>query len=460
MQEIHKELNDLAIQEFRTIQSKETGFVHSFYGKSEAPHQAVSVLDNFLFALALCRLKTIEGVQEGKTLIEKLLAYQSSEGFFPGYIHEFPFIYDRHHGASLLPVLFLIHRYFHRVLGADISKKLLSAIERLLSATLPELPLMSLPNRFRVGGALVGYGALVQSEEWVKQGNALLDLDSLWDSPSKYIPKHLGEAFSGALIAGGEKASDLFVWMKSLWHQELSCYSGPFTRVKFNKGEPEITLYDLYMIAEGNKIPSRFKKHDLGFLKAALLFPNELAASTESFPARDMIIGKNYSCSFLPEGEKALGRYPFVFQWGTEESLASLIFHAPLTEKVKFNGHDKIEIDMGPCPELETREPGRELYFYLTPKEDLKIRINGQTATTFRVGDLLTIENAHMKIELKFEAKTGVFQGHISKACLPSEKDNFGKNRFEGYQWQLLWRTISRDDNCPLIIHFSYASKS
>ena len=447
MQEIHKELNDLAIREFRGIQSKETGFVHSFYGKSEAPHQAISVLDNFLFALGLCRLKTIEGVQEGKVLIEKLLAYQSVEGFFPVYLHEFPFIYDRHHGASLLPVLFSIYRYFHRVLGAEISKKLLIAIEKLLSATLPELPLMSLPNRFRVGGALVGYGELTHSEEWVAKGNALLDFDELKNSPSKFNPKHLGEAFSGALIAGGKIVSDMHGWMKSLWHPELCCYAGPFNRIYFNKGEPAITLFDLYM---ASKIPSQ-----AGLLKAPLVFPIEVQ-STEIFEQPNMFIGKNYSCSWLLEGENKLGRYPFAFQWDN----ASLIFHAPLTEKVKFNGQDKIEIDMGPCPELETKEPGRELYFYLTPKADQKILINGQTATTFRVGDLLTIEDAHMKIELRFESKSGVFQGHISKACLPSEKDNFGQNRFEGYQWQILWRTISRDDHCPLTIHFSYAAKS
>lgn len=460
MQEIHKELNDLAIQEFRSIQSKETGFAHSFYGKSEAPHQAVSVLDNLLFALALCRLKTIEGVQEGKALLEKLLAYQSPDGFFPVYLHEFPFTYDRHHGASLLPVLFLIHRYFHRVLGTEITKKLLNSIEKLLSASLSEVPLMSLPNRFRMGGALVGYGEIIDSEEWVKQGNALLDFQELWNSPSKFIPKHLGEAFSGALTAGaltagGKTASDLHAWMKTLWHPELSCYVGPFTSVNFNKGEQEITLFDLYMLTE---VPSRFKNPDLGLLKAAMMFPIGLAPSDESFAKSDMITGANYSVSWL--NEKNPGGYPFAFQWGTGESLQSLILHAPLAEQVKFDGRNKIDIDMGPCPELETREPGRELYWYLTPKEDLKILINGQTATTFRAGDLLTIEDAHMRIELKFEARQGVFQGHISKSCLPSEKGNFGKNRFEGYQWQLLWRTISRDDNCPLTIHFSYAAKA
>ncbi len=443
MQEIHKELNDLAIQEFRVIQSKETGFVHSFYGKTEAPHQAVSVLDNFLFALALCRLKTIEGVQEGKALIEKLLAYQSADGFFPVYLHEFPFIYDRHSGASLLPVLFLTHRYFHRVLGSEISKKLLSSIEKLLSASLPELPLMSLPNRFRVGGTLVGYGELTHSDEWIKKGNELLDFQELQNSPSKYNPKHLGEAFSGAVIAGGKVASDLFSWMKSLWHPELCCYAGPFSKIHFNKGEQEVTLFDLYMI--NCKIPARFKQS----LNAPLVFPTELAV--ENFAQSHLFMGENYSCSWLPEP----GGYPFAFQWG----ISSLILHTPLTEKVKFNGQDKIEIDMGPCPELETREPGRELFFYLTPKDDLKILINGQTATTFRLGDLLTIEDSTMKIELKFEAKEGVFQGHISKACAPSEKENFGKNRFEGYQWQLLWRTISRPDDCKLTIHFSYAPK-
>lgn len=437
MQEIHRELNDLSLTTCRAIQSAETGFIHSFYGKIEPPHQAISVEDNLLFALSLCRLKTVEAVQEGKALLEKLLAYQNQEGQFPSYLHEFPHCFDRHRGAALLPPLVAIHRHFHHVLGLPLK----GAIEKLLNALIPETPQMSLPNRFRVGGALASLGK--------KEGLELLDMKALLAHPSRFIPKHLGEAMSGAIMAEGNAASTLMEWMKGLWHQELLTYGGPFMRLNFSKGEKEITLYDLYMLAEGNFIPSRFNEPNLSLLKGALLFPHELKQTEVNIP--NFIHKEPTFCFSWLESK---GQYPFAFQWKN----AYLIFSAPFADSVSCDGKGLLEIKMGKAPVMDSKDSGRELFWYLSP--NVKILVNGLAATTFRVNDLITIEDQNMKIELVFEAKEGQFLGHLSKASAPTELECFGKNRFEAYSWQLLWRTISRSDSARVSIRFSYASKS
>lgn len=412
----------------RAIQSEETGFIHSYYGRVDPPHQAVSLEDNLLFVLALCRLKTVEAIQEAKILLEKLLAYQSPAGLFPSYLHEFPFCPDPYRGASLLPPLFSIYHYFHHVLGASLTKSLREAIEKLLNALIPEFPHLSLTDRFRIGGALLGMGH--------EEGKRWLDIKAFLNSPSRFIPKHLGEAYSGAVMApGGEVASQLMGWMKTLWHPQLCTYSGPFLRIDFFQGEKEVTLYDLYM---GKESP---------LLKGALVFPHELKVASVEVPSYSH--QEDQLCfSWLP----MKGQYPFAFQWKG----GHLVLYAQ-EANVSCDGKGILDITMGKAPLMDSKDSGREILWYLS--QHLKMSVNGQAATTFRLNDDVCLEDENIAIHLVFEAEEGRFQGHFSKAQAPTEKICFGKHRFHAYHSQILWRTILRPDFAPLRIRFSYASK-
>lgn len=408
---------------FRQLQSKETGYIHTFYGKTEAPHQAVCVLDNLLFALALCRQKTVDGVTEGKELVEKLLAYQSKEGFFPAYLHEFPNTYDRHIGADLLPPLFLIYQHFHHVLGLP---NLKNSIEELLSASLQESDKMAIQNQFKVGGVLCAFGKMHDRKDWIAAGKKLLDIGKLLSHPSRFIPKHLGEAMLGAYLGDQETADCLMGWMKSLWHPALKCYAGPFARNYFRKGKPEITLYELFMGLEAADI------------KGVLLFPHEFKPVLQN--PIECHLEEKLAYSWLDHES-----YPFVFQWQN----AHLIVYAPFA-KAKFNGKNTLTI------QLQESSDENELFIYITPKEGMNILINGEKATTFSAGDTVSIQDQDVKINLAFETVEGRFLGHLSKGCLPTEKENFGKNRFNAYEWQLLWRTLSRPEKTEIKLHFSY----
>lgn len=442
------QFNDLAIASGRAQQSKETGLLHHYYGKTEAPHQAIPIFENMLFALALCRTKTVEGVQEGKGLLDKLLAYQQPDGLFPIYLHEFPACFDRYIGAELLPPLYWLYHCFHTVLG-ETAERLQKAIAKLLVASLKEIGRMPLHQRLKVAGAAVSCGKQWGNEEWISLGQSIL---ATWDEllvSSKFMPVHLAEGLTGLLL-GHTSAEKLIHWMRQMWHPQLQCYVGPFKEMHFNEGQQELTLFDLYMGAITGQLTPRAKILCPLLLQGALIFPG-----LENSSAHDEPIGKYWNAACLPEA-----KYPFVFQWGKAEDVRSFILD-PVKSRIHIVQDENsfiVEADLGTLPPIESREETRELSWYLSP--GLRVLVNGQPATTFRAQDLLTIEDEEMRIELSFLPKEGIFQGHLVKGCHPTELRNFGQNRYAAYQWQLFFRTISRPEQCKIPMHFRYAPKN
>ncbi len=78
-------------------QSPRTKFIHL--------DDTVPIFENFCFAMALLRSQTVEGVMEGKELIERLIGFQTPDGNFPIHLHEFPKCYDSWMGLKVAPVL-------------------------------------------------------------------------------------------------------------------------------------------------------------------------------------------------------------------------------------------------------------------------------------------------------------------------------------------------------------------
>ena len=70
--------------------SSQTGFIHYWRDDPYLSRQdTIPSVENFIHAYALFRTKTVEHIQEGKALLEKLLAFEV-DGNFPIYLHEFP----------------------------------------------------------------------------------------------------------------------------------------------------------------------------------------------------------------------------------------------------------------------------------------------------------------------------------------------------------------------------------
>jgi hypothetical protein len=353
--------------------------------------------------------------------------------------------------------LYWIYHFFHPVLGKDLSFSLQNAIRDLLNISLKYAQEMPIHYRLRIAGAAIACGKQWNQTEWVESGQALLSLEALWIAPSRFIPAHLGDCLTGLLLGGGVDLPSVLKWMRSLWHSHLKCYGGPFEQVNFIKGQQEITLYDFYMSAEDKILSPRIRMMQPALLHAALVFP-VLDRMEAPFPPliSQYRMGPNYCFSWIEKSCTQRKNYPFVFQWGSHEEFSLFVLLAPLATGVSFDGKETFNIHLGNCPDPEAKEEAKEIVCYFTEKPGLKMFINGVSATTFRQGDLVTIEDDKMKFELKFHVENGIFQGHLSKGSVPTEKANFGKNRFEVYQWQLFWRTISRVSPCLVTLSFRY----
>lgn len=133
---------DLAVTAGKKRQSPRTGFVH-LYPQDESS-DTIPIYENFCFAFALIRQKTAESVQEGKAIVEKLLAFQV-DGNLPLYLHEYPKCNDHQVGLRVAPILIYLLRGFAPVLG-----ELKGKIERSLQAILAKRPeKLFWENRYR-----------------------------------------------------------------------------------------------------------------------------------------------------------------------------------------------------------------------------------------------------------------------------------------------------------------------
>ncbi len=121
---------DLAILAGRKRQSPRTGLVH-YYPGLEGPCDTIPIFENFCFAFALFRLKTAEAIHEGKEIIERLLAFQTEDGNFPVYLHDYPKAWDFRLGKKIAPIFTHILRDFGTVLNQAFKDKLLFAQNRI-----------------------------------------------------------------------------------------------------------------------------------------------------------------------------------------------------------------------------------------------------------------------------------------------------------------------------------------
>jgi len=115
-----RELISLAIAAGRNYQSAQTKWIHLCY-ENESARDTIPFYENFCFCLALFRSLEKEHFQEGKERLEKLLAFQLEEGYFPTYFHTYP---KKEHSNRSAFALHLIAKHYGAVLGPSIRSKL------------------------------------------------------------------------------------------------------------------------------------------------------------------------------------------------------------------------------------------------------------------------------------------------------------------------------------------------
>lgn len=469
-----KGLIDKAIASGRHFQSAQTGYIHYCpHQKEDNPRHTIPLYENFLFALALLRSKSIENVNEAKTLISNLLHFQSTTGNFPIYLHEYPQCKDALRGIDILAPLYWITKHFGHVLGADLRKQLDESLNKIIqySAALhQEYPLpYSMACRF--AGGLVAVGKMQKNEQWISLGESLFReytaTNDAWCSTEYLADLIIALQMADIDFFSNEQWKSLREFVVNTWNPNVCAYTGPGVKELQYKREPKANIYDLLMGIFFGTFSHRCDPLDIYQLQGALIQPLEPVLVTPAERYEGNYKGQKWIClnnerrslilleKKLPQVSLENSYSPLKILWGTSTFAHTFVCQgckcSNIEYEVKENGCDLIfTLDK----ELETqeKEKQREINFYFDFHPDYKIHVDGCTATTFEMGQSVSLELAGNKIALKFELLEGEghFLGHISHGNRPSQSMHGDDLRFEAYDWNIFLRTIRRANKVKL----------
>lgn len=349
---------ELALKAGRRRQSEVTRFVHHCSEHPEKSSETIPTYENFCFALALFRSRIAENVLEAKALLEKLLAFQVNAEF-PVYLHEYPLCRYAGLKSKLYPVIFFILRDFHSVLGEKLREELQAIQSNLQEISSPESP-----------------------DDW-----------------AEYLIQ--------AQITGQDKTC-------ALKHWDSGCLSFIGSQ-RQERGEPALTLYDLFLCEWQGKYSARALQDHPVHLRASLIYPAEFTPT--SIPAQSL-------------------QRQF---WGSGSPTHSLLIN---TQGVLTEEKDGFRVVL---QEKEAQEEMEIACFYnLHP--DTTVTINHQKATSFQLGDKIQIISKGRQIELSFSiiSGEGQFWGHLYRANRPGQLSCKGDDKHEAFDGVIGLRTIKR----------------
>lgn len=389
MENQNKRLVDLAVSAGRKRQSPRTGFIH-FFPAEETISDTIALFENFCFVVALFRQKSVESILEGKELLEKLLAFQTPEGNFPIYLHEFPKCYDPWMALRVAPVLVQIERRFGTVIGSDLKEKITASLARLLKFAESRARPAVWEHRFlKLQGKDADFTPSSHDDWFLWLISEQLDLSPAF----REIPYH----------------PDLQAFIGGAEIQE--------------KGEPRPVPIE-WVLAESEGFSERLLRDHPAMLHSALLFPIE---SPSVLPRT--------SCLLIQDGVRLLWREKKLHSFSVPQG----IFKEP--GKVFFELKGPVFVEKGDLIEAAA-------FCDISPETELTIE--GKKGTVFQLGDPIEIRTPLLTIELKFELLegSGDFCGQISRKNRPAQIACKGALLYEAFDWQIALRTLRRSPDC------------
>jgi hypothetical protein len=220
------------------------------------------------------------------------------------------------------------------------------------------------------------------------------------------------------LVQGGDPTAAL-----PYWNPVSLTYTGPQQQ---EKGEPAVTLFDLFMGEWGGKFSARALADHPIHLQASLIFP----------------CSEVFSCT-PPKGQLAC------HYWGDGNPTHSLVFHT----KGSYKEEEKSIVVTLADQEVEEEI---EIEFFLDLHPDTQVFVKGQKATTFQLGDPITLISKHHQIELTFRLQEGEgkFWGHILRGNRPGQL-----LRGEAYDQIIALRTVQRKGAATVVIEVAQESR-
>lgn len=466
--EIWRQLNEMAAACGKSMQSPQTGFVHYYPQAAEGEaHHPIPVYENFLFALALLRTKTAEGIAEAKGLIAKLLPFQTKEGNFPINLHEYPVCHDAYFAIQLLPCFYRILSAFQSVLGAELAKELHEAAAKSLCYALKTSEQFALPDTY-----LIKLGAAAAAFKDPAGEKLLQQAPKTADSLYWYQPAAIADTLSSLQLIYPSIAnspwSGFWEHVVKTWHQPTCTYIGPSLKEFQKNTEPQPSLYDLLLGSYAGAFSRRVKVRQPYHLQAVLAYPAQdefpLPALPFSyagvFQENRWIVVQHpqYAYSAMEKKERGnraaeQGFHPLRMIWGSAEATHTFVMQGGNWQAFSFepapDGIDCV-LDLDTPYTEEDREKQREVIFFTNLSAETSLSVDGQAATTFLPSQTIEIIQKGFGLKLNFlpQSSSAKFQGHLMRGNRPAQTAAKGPQRFAAFDWQIFLRTIRRDHPC------------
>lgn len=478
-----RDLWKASLQCARSLQSPQTGFIHYTYNAHEGEAQhCIPLYENVLFCLCLFRSGLIENISEGKIVLDRLLHFQNnrdddSKGNFPVYIHNYPECSDRFLGIILLLPFYRILQLYGRVLGGELKARTETAVRNILLYTdnLERKKEIPFAIAVRAAAALISFGTLWGDPLLVEKGNEKLsglrrkDLEFCM-----YSTQSLADVLAALqTIYPSLKNSPwnaFWEYLNSTRHRGTAAYVGLCNAEEQKGEEPKVGLYDYLLGTYSGSYSRRAKLQAPVLLQAALLHPVDdtfddrlpigcTEGTIDDYRFR-LIYNKDWACTItekpMPDNPReAKTHTPFRLVWGDSARVHTLVCRNIDLNKMLYTCDSSVFTLFfrleSPAPS-DDKEKHREVNFYLDYDPCHQIRIAGSAASTFELGQPITIRSGDRNLSLKFELAegSGQFQGHLMRGNRPSQTENKGSNRFASYDWHVFLRTVRRHDSCVI----------
>lgn len=478
--EITRKLVDLALSTGRHYQSAQTGYLHYFHAPhADLLHHTIPIYDNVLYILALFRSRVVENIREAQNLLESLLNFQTEDGNFPFYLHEYPASKSFSLPIRLLAPFYWILKLFGHVLGQELRYALETSIKKMVHFLLDVTHIKSFnfPMTVRFAGGLLALGRHLNENEWQEKGKQLLkEIDVSCHSEDWLSTSHIADiliAFSMSKEGFDLDNWDRFIhFCKQSWHAKLATYCGPrITEHQFHS-YPVVSLYELFMGYLSGQCEIRTNHSAIELLEAVLIFPIPFFETSVELESVDQFSGMykdvKWLCLKQPESALALLEKtsaveerihktftPFSLIWGDAIHPHSFVCQGGNAKIINYHWNNPVVELIFELEQLKSNDydSAREICFFLDIYPELMITAKDVRTTVFELNQLIqiTLQNGK-ELTIKFELLEGKgnFLGHIAQANRPSQLKQVDVKKLQVYDWIIFLRTLRRSEKCKI----------
>jgi hypothetical protein len=345
---------DLAFLAAKKRQSPRTGFVHFFYGH-DAASDTIPFYENVCYAVALLQQRKAEAVLEAKDLLCRLLSFQTAEGNFPVYLHDYPRCFSFLMGLKVAPLLLLIIRSEASIpsVGAECREKTWQALQRILAFYADQKRSRTLPPLWEYR-----YQMCKAISEGSELPLGILDTTSFSSADwwEYWVTKQFQEVPSC-----------------HFYHAELGLCLGPFIYERAQEGfQPAPALID-WVCAETIDTPRLMTDHPSQMGLAALEAVRVAPQKTSAF-------------ALLSDADT--GNWDLFWK---DKTIHRLSLDLPLGKMIQKE-MDLLYIEL-PSVFDRQREDLFEVAFYIDASPEIDVSIGGVKGTSFGLGDWVQIRS-------------------------------------------------------------------